>query len=407
MKRVMSLILAAAVYISAPLLGASLQTSNAAPVNQSRSGTGGADTLSSFLKSLPNPTVPPFSETQALGLVAMPLSCADHPQTRSEDNPIGYLFDPNPRFVEGYDKRRAFYGCNDWHSAVNSTWTLVRTLKMFPKMPVAKLIREKLSSHLDAPNIAGEMEFFKDAKGFERPYGYAWLLKLYGELYTWDDPDAKSWSANVASLANVLATRVTTYLKELQFPMRAGVHHNTANCLNLMYDYADAVKDVGFRAVLDDTARRLFLKDQDCPTAYEPSGSDFLSPCLVEAVTMTKALESAEFVKWYDGFMPSPDSVKFKPLTTVYEITTKDDRPLAKSDFINDKVHLIGLAFHRAEALNRIADALPSNDPRVAVYRRLAAIHAQSALSFATDGGYAGSHWVGTYWLLYGVTLRN
>jgi hypothetical protein len=251
------------------------------------------------------------------------------------------------------------------------------------------------------------MEFFKNAKGFERPYGDAWLLKVYGELRTWDDPEAKAWATNLAPLANYLAARVTAYLKDLQFPMRGGVHSNTANSLSLMFDYVDGVKDVGLRAVLVDTAKRLFMKDQDCPTSYEPSGSDFLSPCLVEAVAMTKALETAEFVKWLDRFMPAPDSDKFKPLATAVEITTKDNEPLPKSDFINDKVHLIGLSFHRAEAMNRIADALPKGDPRAEVYRRLASVHAQRGLASAGDGGYSGSHWVGTYWLLYGVTQHN
>src|SRR5262249_16459662 len=109
----------------------------------------------------------PVDETQALALIALPLSCIDHPQTRSEEGSIGYLFDLNTRLIEGFDRRRVFYECADWHSAVNSTWTLIRTLKTFPKIAVAQLIREKLASHLDA---AGEMEFFKDAKSFERPY---------------------------------------------------------------------------------------------------------------------------------------------------------------------------------------------------------------------------------------------
>jgi hypothetical protein len=407
MRTRLRVLLVGAALLSVAAAAPRAQGTNADSASASRSRSARSPSLKTFLDSLPDVKVPPFTESQALGLIAMPLSCIDHPQGRSEDNPLGYLFDPNPRFIDGYDKRRVFYGCSDWHSAVNSTWTLIMALKMFPKIAVAKLIREKLASHLDAPNVAGEMDFFRDAKGFERPYGYAWLLKVYGELSSWDDPDARAWTANVAPLAVFLATKISPYLKELQFPMRAGVHQNTANSLSLMSDYADNVKDTAFRSLLNDTAKRLFLKDADCPTSYEPSGSDFLSPCLVEAVAMTRALEPAEFVKWYDRFMPAPDSEKFTPLTTAVEMTGKDNEPLPKSDFINDKVHLIGLSFHRAEALTRIAAALPAGDPRVPVYRRLAAIHAQRGLASATDGGYAGSHWVGTYWLLYGVTQRN
>jgi hypothetical protein len=397
-------VLMASVASGAPLQSPSAAAPSKAPTSRSVP----TNAMKAFIESLPaDPKNPPFDETQALALVALPLSCIDHPQTRSEESSTGYLFDLNTRLIEGYDRRRMFYGCADWHSAVNSTWTLIRTLKTFPKIAVAQLIREKLASHLDAPNAAGEMEFFKDAKSFERPYGYAWLLKVYGELSSWDDADARGWSLNLAALSNAFVARIATYLKDLQFPMRAGVHSNTANSLSLMFDYADQTNDAGFRAVLADTAKRLFMKDEDCPTAYEPSGSDFLSPCLVEAVAMARALDRADFVKWYDRFMPAPDSDKFKPLITAVEITTKQTEALRKNDFINDKVHLIGLSFHRAEALSRIADALPGGDPRAAVYRRLAAIHAQRALSTVTDGGYAGSHWVGTYWLLYGVSQHN
>src|SRR5262249_13650385 len=147
-------VLMASVASAAPLQSPSA----AAPSKATNSREVPANAMKAFIDSLPaDPKNPPFDETQALALIALPLSCIDHPQTRSEEGSIGYLFDLNTRLIEGFDRRRMFYGCADWHSVVNSTWTLIRTLKTFPKIAVAQLIREKLASHLDAPNAAGEM----------------------------------------------------------------------------------------------------------------------------------------------------------------------------------------------------------------------------------------------------------
>jgi len=283
---------------------------------------------------------------------------------------------------------------------------MIKILKTFPKISIGQLIREKLGSHLGTPNVLGEMQFLKDAKSFERPYGYAWVLKIYGELSTWDDPKGKLWANNLAPLATFLAEKLVAYFKELPYPMRAGVHPNTAFCLSLMMDYADAVKDVGFRAVLIDTAKRFFTADTECPASYEPSASDFLSPCLAEAELMTKVVDRGEFVKWFDVFMPPPHSARFKPLLGPVAVG-KDDEELTKTGLMGDKSHLIGLAFSRAQEMNKIADALPPGDPRVSVYRRLAAIHGTKGFSALGDAGYTGSHWFGAYALLYALTERD
>jgi len=196
--------------------------------------------LKAYLGTLPDAQFPIFNQEQAMALVALPLSCVDHPQAVPEQR-VDYLWvhDGKSHLLDAYDKNRAFYGCFDWHSAVNSSWTMVAVLKQFPQIPLGPLIRMQLKEHLGKKNIAGEMEYFKTAKNFEVPYGYAWLLKLYAELLTWDDPDAKTWAAEVAPLAQQFSKKLVDYFKDLPYPTRSGMHPNTAFSLSLLLDYTE------------------------------------------------------------------------------------------------------------------------------------------------------------------------
>ena len=355
-----------------------------------------AKAIQAYLGSLPDAKLADFNEAQAMALVAMPLSCIDHPQAQSEQR-VDYLWvhDSKAHLLDAYDKARAFYGCFDWHSAVNSTWTLVAVLKRFPQIPVGQLIREKLKDHLAKRNIEGEIEFFKGARNFEVPYGYAWLLKLYAELLTWEDPEAKTWAQNLAPMVEQFSKKATEYFKDLPFPNRGGVHPNTAFSISLMLDYTNIVTDAALKEALIKTANRFFLKDRACPTAYEPSTSDFLSPCLAEARLMSMALDREHFTPWLDNFLPPAYSEQFRPLTMPVDVTG-----ISKQDLQAGKSHLIGLAFSRAQALLDIANALAPNDPRVPLYRRLAAINGKSGFQALAEAGYFGSHWLGTYVVL-------
>ncbi len=357
-----------------------------------------AAAMSAFLKSLPDARVSPFTEAQAVALAAMPLACVDHPQAKPRNTTYLWVTDSKPHLLEDYDKNRAFYGCFDWHSAVNSTWTMVTVLRKFPQIPVGKLIREKLYDHLGKKNIEGEMEFFKDkdAKTFEQPYGRSWVLKLAADLQTWDDPDAKKWSADLAPLVKQFDAGLLDYMKNLPYVTRNGIHPNTAFSMSLLLDYAAVARDDAMRQAIADTAKRVFLADVDCPTAYEPAGSDFLSPCLEEAKLMSRVLPQTEFVSWFDRFMPPVYSTQFKPLTKPF-----DTSGITKEEQLAGKSHLIGLGFARGEAMLAIANALPPNDPRVAAYRRLAAINGEQAFRNLEGAGYFGSHWLGTYAVRY------
>ncbi len=350
--------------------------------------------LDSFYRSLPafGPSV--LDEPLALSLTAMPLACVDRPHEHPPAR--GYLWEATYTPVENFERTRVFYGCYDWHSAVNSTWALVRALKRFPNLSTAPLIRQKLARHLAKSNVDGEVAFFRDAGVFELPYGYAWTLKLYGELASWKDPDAARWSAALQPLAQLFSERLTDYFRKLDAPVRSGLHPNSALAMNLAWDYLDAVKDEPLRVSVVDAARRFYLADVNCRTSTEPGPSDFISPCLSEAATMGKVLDARAYAAWFDKFLPALYSTDFRPLTQPI-----DPALLARPQQLAARSHMIGLAFTRAEEMNRVAAALPSSDSRAAALKRLAAMHADQGMKAMHVAGYMGSHFLGAFSFLY------
>ncbi|HWG37677.1 MAG TPA: DUF2891 family protein, partial [Terriglobales bacterium] len=349
--------------------------------------------VEAFLQTLPVAQTPPLDEAEAMTLASYPLSCLDHLQAQGGGGtgtaggppavpapragaarpqapsaaaapteapaPTGrgaYLWQSAgpTHLMAGYDRQRSFYGCYDWHSAVNSTWTLVTVLKTYPKIPIAELIREKLNDHLGKRNLEGELSYFEGARGFERPYGQAWLLKLYGDLLSWDDPDAKKWAENMAPLAEFFSKNLTTYLTKLPTPVRQGVHPNTAFDMDLMLPYTAVAHDTALHDAIVATSKRFYGEDQDCPTAYEPEGVSFLSPCLVEGALMAHVLPAAQFQAWFNDFLPAVYARAFRPLTSPFDASKMTPDQMAGQS------HLIGLAFSRAAAMLTIAQALPA-----------------------------------------------
>jgi hypothetical protein len=355
--------------------------------------------LTSFYASLPNVAPPPLDQTLALKLSAMPLSCMDHPQPRP--NAVPYLWEPTFTPVPDYETTRAFYGCYDWHSAVNSAWTLVRMLKMFPDLPTAPAIRQKLNDHFGATNVAGDLMFMRGAGAFELPYGYAWLLRLQFELKSWADSDAVRWSANLEPLATYMSERLATYLKELPQAVRTGVHPNTAMAMDNALGYARAF-DPALYAAIRESATRLFSRDIHCNTAAEPGPSDFASPCLMEASIMGQLMDPAAFVPWLDAFLPPLYSNEFHPLTQgLGPEFVKNPAAIAS------KSHIVGLAFVRATSMGELANALPPSDPRVPVLRRLAAMQATTGFPLMGAVGYDGSHYYASWATTYLITETN
>ena len=275
----------------------------------------------------------------------------------------------------------AFYGCFDWHSAVHGHWSLIYLLKEFSNLEKAADAREFLNLNLTKENIIKEVEYFslnKYTASFERTYGWAWVLKLQEELYTWDDADAQIWKENLEPLAQHISKAYIDYLPKLVYPIRVGEHSNTAFGLSFAYDYAKTVGDANLSMAIEKAAMRFYENDQGCPIGWEPSGYDFLSPCLQEIDIMRKILEPSEFNVWITMFLPSLDNH-----TLVLEPGKIRDRSDGKL------VHLDGLNFSRAWCLYSLTENVHALN--------LADTHLKFSLDKITDGDYAGQHWLASF----------
>jgi hypothetical protein len=287
----------------------------------------------------------------------------------------------------------AFYGCFDWHSDVHGHWLLVRLLRLFPAAPFAAQARAQLARSFTPDHIAAEVVYLRGAgrASFERPYGLAWLLQLAAELRTWDDADARHWREVLAPLETEAATRLETWLPKLHYPIRIGEHDQTAFSFGLMWDWAQVAQDRRMQALLEDAARRFYLRDRACPLNYEPSGEDFLSPCLAEADFMRRVLGPPQFAAWLSTFLPQiPTKTVAGPGTWLSPgvVTDRADPKLA---------HIDGLNLSRAWMLEGIARGLPPGDARIPGLLDVARQHADAALPFVTGEHYEGGHWLGTF----------
>jgi len=323
---------------------------------------------------------------QANRLSKLPLDCisnplpykAGHVIAKSEDLDMPQVHHP------------AFYGCFDWHSAVHGHWSLVYLLKTFPKLENRETIIKKLDQNLTKENIEKELTYFsmnKYTKSFERTYGWAWLLKLQEELYTWDHPKAKLWYENMKPLADYISTSYIEYLPKLVYPIRVGEHSNTAFGLSFAIDYATATKDTDLTKSIRENSIRFYNNDQGCPISWEPSGYDFLSPCLQEMDIMRKVLSQSEYKTWSHNFLPELYSQK---------IILEPGKILDRSD--GKLVHLDGLNFSRAWCLYPITESSMAQD--------IANEHMIYSLDKITDGDYAGQHWLASF-ALYAFKTQN
>ena len=245
---------------------------------------------------------PPLSREQASSFARLALKGTDKEYPNKPEHVMG-----SPDDVKGPKALHpAFFGCYDWHSSVHGHWMLARLLRLFPDIPEAGSIRSMLKDHLTAEKVRVEADYFarKDSKSFERPYGWAWLLKLAEELHGWDDPDAREWSKNLEPLAGAIVARYLDFFPKQTYPIRTGVHPNTAFGLAFAHDYARAVGDAKLKALVEERARAYFAGDADAPAKWEPSGADFFSPTLMEADLMRRVLPPSEFRDWLVRFLP-------------------------------------------------------------------------------------------------------
>jgi hypothetical protein len=284
----------------------------------------------------------------------------------------------------------AFYGCFDWHSSVHGHWMLVRLLRQFPQLPEKEQIRALLAENLSAKNLQAEADYFTgpNRQSFERMYGWAWLLKLAEELHTWDDPQGKEWSRNLQPLAETVVARYQDFLPKQTYPIRSGVHPNTAFGMAFALDYARAVDHQPLRKLLEERSRTYFAKDAKVPAAWEPDGADFLSPSLMEADLMRRVLPPLKFQAWLSHFLPNLGKSEPKTIFEPAQVTDRTDPQI---------VYLDGLNLSRAWCMRNIAAALPKDDPARKSLTEAAKRHAQSALQHVASGDYAGEHWLASF----------
>jgi hypothetical protein len=286
-----------------------------------------------------------------------------------------------------------FHGCYDWHSAVHGFWLLARCLRRHPTLASAARIEALFDQRLTLPAGETEAGYFaaEDRKTFERPYGWAWLLALAGELKIWrHHPKATLWAAALAPLERLIAGGFPNYLERLTYPIRAGVHSNTAFGLVLALSYARRVGDDVLAESVATAARRFYQDDQHYPAHYEPSGDDFLSGGLTEALLMSSVLAADTFASWFAAFLPDFADGRPGPFT-----------PALVSDRHDAKiVHLDGLNLSRSWCFKGIAGCLPPGTPARAPLRAAGERHQAASLPFIDSGAFVGEHWLASFALL-------
>jgi Protein of unknown function (DUF2891) len=281
-----------------------------------------------------------------------------------------------------------FFGSFDWHSCVHGYWMLAHLYRRFPSLDEGPRIRAQFDQYVTPAGVAAEVAYLQQPSrgGFERPYGWAWLLMLGGELARHDTAEGRRWSGTLQPLVDAFVQRVRAYLPKATYPVRVGTHFNTAFALTLALAYAQTVNDESFADLLREKANAWYGDDADCQ-AWEPGGDDFLSSALIEAECMRRVMPPAGFDGWLRRFLPR---IEQRLPATLF-------RPAHVSDRRDGKIaHLDGLNLTRAWCWRSIAQALPPADPRVAVARQTAGLHLAASLPHVT-GDYMGEHWLASF----------
>jgi len=351
--------------------------------------------LSSIALATEPASSPSFDAQAAERFAKLALACVH----KEYPNKISHVLNSDADVAPPRKLTPAFCGCYDWHSSVHGHWLLVRLLRTFPDAPFAQAARDALRKSLTAENLQQEAAYLRGEgrASFERPYGLAWLLQLCAELREWDDKDAREISPNLKPLEDAAADRLTKWLPKLSHAVRIGEHDQTAFALGLILDYARSTKNDSLARLAAGSAKKFFLADKNCPLDYEPSGEDFLSPCLAEADVMRRVLPAYEFGRWLKFFLPQIPVIKnddwLKPVTS----PDRSDPKLA---------HLDGLNLSRAWMLEGIASVILPNDRRRNALLAAAEAHRSAGLAAVTGEHYEGGHWLGSF-AVYLTTQRG
>ncbi len=323
---------------------------------------------------------PYFTVAEANQLIKLPLHCVEN----EYPNKLGQTIGSDADLQSPEALHPIFYGCFDWHSSVHGYWSMVSLVKQFPDMDKAEEVKEILQKNITSKNVAKELEYFqKDInKSYERTYGWAWLLKLSEALHTWDDPMAKQLAENLQPLADEIVSKYEEFLPKLVYPIRVGEHTNTAFGLTFAWDYANTVNNTELKSLIEQRAKEFYLNDKDCPMTWEPSGYDFLSPCLEEVDIMRRVLAKEEFTAWLDSFLPALEDKNYQ-----LEPGKVGDRSDGKL------VHLDGLNFSRAWVFYGLANQYPEYE----YLKNVANQHISYSYPNLVGDTYEGGHWLASF----------
>ena len=326
-------------------------------------------------------TAPRLTIDQANRLARLPMKCV----SKEYPNKLNQTIVAADELQGPQALHPSFYGCFDWHSSVHGHWVLVKLLNDFPDLENRSEIQAKLIESLSKENIERETAYFskKHERSYERTYGWAWYLKLVDEIKRSKHAEIKQLDANLAPLTDLISQRYIEFLPKLKYPIRTGVHPNSAFGMTFAFDYAAAHGNRSLEDAIRTEAKRLYANDRECPIGWEPSGADFLSPCFEELNLMRRVLSKDEFLEWNHKFFPQLERKDFD--LPVGEVSDRTDGQL---------VHLDGLNFSRAWVLYGLAKQYPEK------YGHLVAIadkHLNYSLPSVTDSNYEGEHWLASF----------
>jgi Protein of unknown function (DUF2891) len=333
-----------------------------------------------------------LSETDAVRLARLPLHCINtefpNKTSHTADNANDAVLLPS-------QLHPSFYGCLDWHSSVHGHWLLLKVLKEFPTISIRDSIIQVLNNSFQSQKIQEEADYFtkyKTTNTYEHTYGWAWLLKLDEELYTWNDPLAKQWYAALQPLTKKIVSLWRAFLPKQTYPNRTGVHPNTAFGLVFALDWARILKDTSFENEIVRSAKSFYLNNTSTPAYLEPDGTDFLSPSLEIADLMRRVLTKQTFINWLNKFYES------RSIQRIIQMPVISDR----TDY--QIVHLDGLALSRAWCMKGIAQDLPAPHPWKKLFEKTASDFLKKALPNVTSGNYGGDHWLASF-AVYALSL--
>ena len=326
---------------------------------------------------------------QANRLASLPLKCMQN----EFPNKTGQVLNEASDLGTPKELHPAFYGCFDWHSSVHGHWSLVKLIKDFPGLENRDSIILKLKQNLSKENIQAEINYFNRNQeySYERMYGWTWLLKLQQELDNWNTSEGTEMAENLQPLTDLLIDRYLEFLPKLNYPLRVGTHTNSAFGMSFAYDYAIHSANDDLKKSIEENAKRLYLKDENCPISWEPDGMDFLSPCLEEVALMQRILPRDEFQFWVSDFLPELKNRNFS--MSVGKVSDREDGHL---------VHLDGLNFARAWVFYRLANEIPIDYGHL---KQEGDKHLAHSLPAITDGSYEGEHWLASF-ALYALSER-